>query len=67
MIQQSNQEQPVQTSNERAVVWARQMMARKRAEQKRMVDEYKTNYKLQAALAKLREENAKSKNDADAV
>ncbi len=67
MVQQSNQEQPVQASNERAVAWARQMMARKRDQQKQMVEEYKTNYKLQAALATLREENGKSKHDASAV
>ena len=54
MTQEPNHEQPIQASNERAVAWARQAMAHKRAEQKKMVEEYKTNYKLQAALAKLR-------------
>lgn len=61
MIQEPNQETALHTSNERAVVWARQMMANKRAEQKKMVEDYKTNYKLQAALAKLREEDAKTR------
>lgn len=59
MIQESNYEQPLQASNERAVTWARQMMGNKRAEQERMVEEYKTNYKLQEALAKLRKKDAK--------
>ena len=67
MIQEVNDEQPMPASNERAVVWARQMMARKRAEQKRMVEEFKTNDKLKAALAELREKSAKSENDTDTV
>ena len=40
MPQEPNSEPPIQASNKRAVVWARQMMANKRAEQKRMVEEY---------------------------
>ena len=67
MIQKVDQNQPTEYSNERAVTWARQMMVRKRAEQKRMVEEYKTNTKLQAALAELRQENATFENDADTV
>lgn len=46
-----------QHSSERAIAWAKGMIERKRAEEKRMVEDFKTNYKLQAALAKLREEN----------
>ncbi|WP_020604636.1 hypothetical protein [Spirosoma spitsbergense] len=60
MTQEPKYDQPAEGSNERAVAWARQAMANKRAEQKRMAEEYKTNYKLQAALAKLRSKNAKT-------
>lgn len=67
MEQNPHTEKITEASNERAVAWARQMMARKRATQQRMVEEYKTNYKLQAALVKLREENTQSKDDADTV
>ncbi len=49
-------------SNERAVAWARAAMERKRAEQKKKAEEYKTNYKLQAAVAKLREKRLEEKN-----
>ncbi|GAB2561597.1 hypothetical protein [Spirosoma areae] len=38
MGQKSGHQTPTEFSNERAVAWARQMMARKRAEQKRMVE-----------------------------
>ena len=61
MTQKPGSETPIPASNEKAVIWARQMMARKRAEQKKMEEDYKTNYELQAALAKLREEKAKTK------
>ncbi|GAB4032656.1 hypothetical protein [Spirosoma gilvum] len=55
MVEDTHPEQSNGASNERAVAWARQMVARKRATQKSMEEEFKTNYKLQAALAKLRE------------
>ena len=42
-------------------------MERKREEEKRMVEEYKTNYKLQAAVAKLREEIQRKKNGANSI
>ena len=60
MTQEAKKDQPAEVSNERAVAWARQAMANKRAEQKRMKEEYKTNYTLQAALAELREKDAKA-------
>lgn len=56
-----------QHSSERAIAWAKGMIERKRAEEKRMVEEYKTNYKLQEAVAKLREKIQQEKNGATAV
>ncbi|GAB4031071.1 hypothetical protein [Spirosoma jeollabukense] len=53
MTQEPNHEQPIQASNERAVAWARQAMAHKRAEQKKMVEEYKNNPEAQALVAEL--------------
>lgn len=67
MAQGTHLEENNGASNERAVAWARQMMARKRATQKRMEEEFKTNYKLQAALAKLREEKVNSKDDSSSL
>ncbi|WP_461043221.1 hypothetical protein [Spirosoma harenae] len=45
MVQETNPEKSVEASNERAVAWARRMMARKCAEQKRIEEEYEINYK----------------------
>ena len=56
-----------QHSSERAVAWAKGMIERKRAEEKRMVEEYKTNYKLQEAVAKLREKIQQEKNGVTTV
>ena len=53
MTPESTDKTPIQASNEQAVAWARQMMARKRAEQKRMVEDYKNNPKAQALVAEL--------------
>ena len=56
-----------QHSSERAIAWAKGMIERKRAEEKRMVEEYKTNYKLQEAVAKLREKIQQEKNGVTTV
>ena len=63
MTPETQPDKPVEASNERAVAWARQMMARKRAEQKRMVEEYNNNPEAQALIAELFRRNKQKKKD----
>lgn len=62
-MQEPNHEQPIRASNERAVAWARQAMAHKRAEQKKMVEDYKNNPEAQALIAELFRRNKQHKID----
>lgn len=49
-------------SSDRAIAWAKAAIKRKRAEQQKMIEEYKTNNKLQEVVAKLREQILQQKN-----
>lgn len=46
-----------QHSSDRAIAWATGMMERKRAEEKRMVEDFKTNSKAQALVKRLFQKN----------
>lgn len=61
MTQNSGSETPIQASNEKAVIWARQMMTRKRAEQKKMEEDYKSDPQAQALVAELFRKNKQQK------
>lgn len=61
MTQETQLEKPIQASNERAVAWARQAMAHKRAEQKRMQEEFDNDPKAQALVKRLFELNKQQK------
>lgn len=62
MEEKLHPEKPIEASNEQAVAWARRAMARKRATQQRMAEEYKNNPEAQALVAELFQRNKRQKS-----